>query len=451
MRSILPVFLTCLIVSEGCSGGDSKTCSIELQTGCKTGLACEQVIGGMPGCFQPVQLTGKVIDANTMAGIAGALVVARDVDGAAVSNVATTIADGTYKLTVAAPRDANGVPQSAVYTLRADAQGYLSFPSGIRVALPIDVKNAMGTKDMPFTLATPTTTIALVPNGKMGLGKISGTVKAKSAPVGGTLVVAGGATGVADRAGAFTVFNVEAGMKEVRGYISGVNLKPVTVNVAAGMETTMVLLDEATAATAAVNGSVNIVNAPGGSVTSVVLVVEETFNTNLERGDVPRGLRAGNVSNAFSIKGVPDGKYVVLAAFENDNLVRDPDPNIGGTQIPHITVAGGNVDAGSFKITEALAVISPGATDPTPVMGTPSFTWKDDSSEDGYVVVVFDTLGNKIWENTMIPGSSGKDPSVMYMGPALMKGQWYQFRATSMKKGAPISRTEDLKGVFIAQ
>jgi hypothetical protein len=213
----------------------------------------------------------------------------------------------------------------------------------------------------------------------------------------------------------------------------------------------MVIVDESGPATAAVNGSVNIVNAQGGAQTSVVLVVDETFNMTLERGDVPKGLRAGNISNAFSVKNVPDGKYAVLAAFENDGLVRDPDPNISGTQIPHITVAGGSVDAGNFKVTGALDVISPGAGDPEPVMGTPTFTWKDDSSETGYSLVVFDTFGNKTWENTMIPSSKGSNPSVMYAGPALVKGNYYQFRATSLKTGSPISRTEDLKGLFIAQ
>jgi len=64
--------------------------------------------------------------------------------------------------------------------------------------------------------------------------------------------------------------------------------------------------------------------------------------------------------------------------------------------------------------------------------------------------VVFDTFGNKIWE-TMIPGSSGTNPVVPYAGPALVKGNYYQFRATSLKMMTPISRTEDLKGIFIEQ
>lgn len=35
-----------------------------------------------------------------------------------------------------------------------------------------------------------------------------------------------------------------------------------------------------------------------------------------------------------------------------------------------------------------------------------------------------------------------------YGGPALEAGMIYQFRATSIKDGTPISQTEDLKGVF---
>jgi hypothetical protein len=403
MRSIFIAASVIVCFQAGaCSGSDSKTCSIEAQTGCKDPLVCDSVVGGMPTCVQPVTLVGKVIDAQSMAGIAGARVVARDVDGAAVSNVATTIMDGTYKLTVAAPRDANGVPQSAVYTLRADAQGYQPFPGGIRVALPIDVKAAMPVaKDMPYTLTTPTTTIALVAIANAsGLGRISGTVSAidpKKTLVGGTLVVAGAAamgqsapTGVADRKGGYVVFNVPAGMQEVRGYLSGSNFKSVTANVAAGAETAMINLVEAGAATATVSGSLSVVNGGGGSATSVVLIVDDTFNVNLARGDVPKGLRMSNVTGAWSIAGVPDGKYAIIPSLENDGLVRDPDTGIAGTMIQHITVAGASVSATSFKVTGALDVIAPGTTsDPAPVMGNPTFTWQDDSSETGYNVVVF--------------------------------------------------------------
>jgi hypothetical protein len=142
----------------------------------------------------------------------------------------------------------------------------------------------------------------------------------------------------------------------------------------------------------------------------------------------------------------------VLAAFENDDLVRDPDTSIGGTVIQHITVAGPNVDVPGFKVTEALAVISPGANGAETVSGTPTFQWVDDSSEDSYDVKVFDALGTLVWEAPSVIGPNGNAPAtVAYAGPALVPGMYYQFRAISIKDGVPISTTEDLKGVFYAQ
>jgi hypothetical protein len=40
---------------------------------------------------------------------------------------------------------------------------------------------------------------------------------------------------------------------------------------------------------------------------------------------------------------------------------------------------------------------------------------------------------------------------VPYAGKTLVKGMFYQFRAVSIKDTVPISATEDLRGVFIAQ
>ena len=194
----------------------------------------------------------------------------------------------------------------------------------------------------------------------------------------------------------------------------------------------------------------------GGTGTSVVLVVESTFNDMLKRGEVPPGLRAPKsgpptLTNTFMIEGVPDGKYVALAAFENDGLVRDPDTNIGGTQINHITIPGTAMPLPSFKITGALAVISPGAADVPDVAAAPvTFKWQDDSSEDAYTLDVFDSHGAEVWGPINLPSVSGGNVTAAYGGPALTGGQYYQFRATSMKKGVPISQTEDLRGVFIA-
>ena len=312
------------------------------------------------------------------------------------------------------------------------------------MALPIDIATATGD---PPVVQSSATDIGLIPlENATGLGQVSGTVLAENP--GGTLVVAGGSTGTADTAGGYTVFNVPTGSVSVMGFLSGVNLVPATADVKAGENTPGVDLAEAGAATATVSGTVQLVNPGDGKATSVILVVEDTFVVNAARGEAPPGLRAANVTGAWSIPGVPDGKYVVLAAFENDFLVRDPDTSIGGTDIQHITVAGANVSVPGFKITGALAVFSPDGGQE--VSGTPTFSWEDDTSEDTYTLEVFDALGNQTWKQEGILGPKGNNPAESpYAGPALMAGMYYQFRATSIKDGVAISRTEDLKGLFL--
>jgi hypothetical protein len=205
-------------------------------------------------------------------------------------------------------------------------------------------------------------------------------------------------------------------------------------------------------ATSTINGKVEIVNPGAGKDTSVIFVVDETFNPTAIHGEAPPGLRAFPVSGDFTITGVPDGNYVVLAAFENDFLVRDPDTSIGGTDIVHITVAGDQVLQQSFKVTGAIDVVSPDKE--APVSGTPTFIWGDDSSEGHYEVRVFDALGTKIWEKLDVPEVSGpKTVEVQYGGDPLKSGMIYQFRAVSIAKDGttPISQTEDLRGTFLYQ
>ncbi len=434
-------------------GGDKEenakaSCSLSGKSGCEADKVCEEVQGGEPQCFAPITIKGRVIDALDESGIAGAQVVARNANGVAVSPVAVSDSKGTYSLRVPVVRNADGTfaNSDSDVTLRADALGYLTFPSAPRAALPVDLGSGGG--DLP-AVENATTTIALIPLGDAtGLGSVSGKVTSDSP--GGTLVMAAGLTGLADRDGSYTVFNVPAGDVQVTGYAPGVNLETKSAKVTAGEVTAGVNLGFLSAALAAVSGTIQIVNAPGGSMTSVILVLEETFDENAARGEAPPGLRAFPVSGAFSIPNVPDGRYVVLAAFENDDLVRDPDTSIGGTEIVHIKVSGQDLEVSEgFKVTEALAVRSPGADGIEVVSGTPTFSWADDSSEDTYTVVVYDALGNPVWEEAGLVGPKGsKAVTLEYGGPALEAGMIYQFRATSIKDGTPISQTEDLKGVF---
>ena len=479
----------CSALVAGCGDDDQKhegapaTCSVADNTGCGAGLECQNVSGGSPacfcspsrqsgcpsesgvelfceevpgqnsGCFAPVHVAGTVFDLVSNAPIAGARVVARNANHAADSDVVVTDDAGKYDLRVPTPRSADGKPLTKAVTLRADAAGYVSFPLPPRVALPIQLELAGG---VPLTVATTATDIGLLAlSSTDGLGTVAGQVLADNPR--GTLVVAGGApesgggvTGVASGDGSYAVFNVPAGSATVRGFKAGLQLGSRTTDVWPSVTTSGVDLESLGVATAAVSGKIEIVNPGAGDDTSVILAVAETFDAKVLRGEAPPGLRIGAVDGSFSIPSVPDGQYVVLAAFENDFLVRDPDTSIGGTDVVRITVAGAPITLDeSFKVTGSLDVLGPDKEEL--VSGTPTFSWDDDSGEDHYEIVVFDAFGNKVWEDLAVPGVSGaRSVEVAYAGPPLSNGVLYQFRATSIKQGgSATSRTEDLRGVFL--
>lgn len=459
------ILVCALIVTSiaACGDDSEKACDVASNTGCGDGQVCEEVSGGEPACFAPVTVRGKVFDLGTGAAVAGATIVGLDANGGAVTSVAISDATGNYVLAVPTARTADGTPAGGrAITLRADAAGYLTFPAGVRPALPIDT-TAPTLVDGQYVVQSALTDVGLLPLPPgPATGTIHGTVAANDTSA-GALVVAErgvgpaaprGTTAIADRDGDYRIFNLAPGTYTVSAYAKGHNYKTATVEVAAGQDVDVDLALDSGAASA-VSGSVQIVNGGGGTATSVILVVESTFNDALVRGESPPGLRAPDpgrlpdVTGAFRIEGVPAGRYVVLAAFENDRLVRDAS-SIGGTSIVHqVVTAGQDVTLSeSFKVTGALDILGPGADGPEMVTGAPMLRWVDDSSEDRYDLTVFDAYGNVVWTHTE-PGASGRDPAVLYGGPALQSGMYYQFRVLSMRDPSEeISRTEDLRGVF---
>jgi hypothetical protein len=456
------MMLGATIAGAGCGSGDAACKLEDPVASCKDGLVCEMA-GDKPACVAPLVLRGHVHDPSG-APIAGARVAGLDANDAPATGTAITDAAGAFELRVSAGRsDANGAVVATKLKLRASASGYDPFPLGIRLSLPIELSTATK-KDNKLVIESAQTDIVLFPiTGAAALGSIAGTVKAGAGKSGALIVAEGPATltTVSDLDGEYVLYNALPGTYTVRGYAAGLQLVPaMNVVVAPSARTEPVDLALGTAPLATVSGAVNLVDRGTGAGTSVVLVVEATFNETLKRGEVPPGLRAPksgppSLTGAFTIDGVPDGKYVVLAAFENDGLVRDPDISIAGTQIQKITVGGAPVTlAKEFKITGALAVISPGAGDvPDEVSGTPVFKWKDDSSEEYYTIQVYDTKGVLKWEDNNVMRVMGGDVSVTYGGLPLTPGEYYQFRASSMKVGrngpTPISMTEDLRGIFV--
>ncbi len=456
-----------------CGIAEGGTCD-PANNQCAGGLNCAELQAGGNACYPPVLLKGMVFDAQSKGAVADAQVMALDDQGTAVSDVAITDKEGNYLLDVPVARQADGVPiPNVAFTLRASAADYQTFPGGLRTALPISSTDAQKEAD-GWNLQSTLTDIALIalPAEQKGLPSISGTVVADDAS-GGVLVVAEdaaakGFSAITDKGGAYTIFNVPTGAYTMRGYAAGLQLTPAPAEVAMA-PLTGIDLARSMNGLGVISGNLGIVNAPGGSMTSVVLVVASTFSDTFVRGEVPRGLRTPlsgppDVTGAFAIKDVPEGKYKVLAAFENDALVRDPDPNIAGTQIVEVIMPSPGMDVplgDTFKITEALPLVGPGAEKAEAVTEAPMLTWGDDSSEDFYTVVVYNAYGDRVWclsdqemgcDGPNIPGVSGQtNVSVPYGGP-METGMYYQFRATAWRAagGTPgaISNTEDLRGVF---
>lgn len=493
MTLLVSAFLLAACGDEECTLGDDTTCDpgficqandkgdgvcvdgcvIGPDDNCPDGQICEEVEGRAPDCVPALIFAGNVFDAADGSAIEGAIVAAVDENGAAASDVTSTDANGNYSLQVFSKRDANGVPVQT-FTLRSAAQDFQDFPFGVRPSIPINASQAVieGENLVIGEVQNAAVNIALLglPANQQGFPSISGNAEVGARR--GVLVVAEsggvGKSALTDLDGDYIIFNVPPNLTySVNAFAGGVEYIAQSVDLGANDAVDVNLsLDDAPSLTN-LSGNVNIVNAPGGSLTSVVMVIESTFDPITGRGQVPPGLRAPesgppSVSGAYSIPNVPDGNYVVLAAFENDILVRDPDPNISGTQTLHISVQNGtvtdtvnNVVLGSlpnFKVTEALEIFSPGGGEqPEQVTtATPVLSWADDSSEDEYEVVVFDAFGSLVFQ-TIIPGVSGGDPSVTYAGVPLQVGMFYQWKATSIKDGGPISLTEDLKGVFFFQ
>jgi len=467
----------CLETGEGC--GETEICLFDwalngyyceeacdplVSDSCPDGMVCEAVTGDTKhGCFLPVFIAGRVFDLSEQGfpPIEGARVSATNVKTGEGTDVVLTGADGAYAIALSLPRERTGMPTPGeVYTMRAVAKDYEPYPSVIRASLPILMDTFTKTASGYF-VASGFLDIGLLPlpEEKQGGFTVSGNL---SEHLSGVLVIARCATApcpytYTDNEGFFALYNVQPSDYEVAALKSGMDFTPVPITVT-DSDITDLLIERITEPTlGSIAGQVNIVNAPGGLKTSVVLMAEETFIPGFDKGEMIPGLRAPappeppSITGAYTITGIPAGNYVVLAAFENDYLVRDPDPGIAGTQILHLSIPDGggnwNLSLANFKVTEALAIIYPGAEGPELVDGENLvFRWEDDSSETHYNIKVFDAYGTVVWEKT-IPGATGTaEVSLAYDGPKL--SGYYQWRVTSIKSGKPISMSEDLRGIF---
>jgi len=472
-ENLMTRLLACaLVVLVSACGGDPKVaCDPVARTGCGDGQVCETVQGGAPACFAPVVVRGTVADLSSAALLNGARVVALDPNRAPLSTVAVTAnngtTDGAYELTVPATRDAAGKPVQATITLRADKQAYLTFPGGVRTALPIDLSGAtLGAGR--WVASGALTALKLTPFPAAGTASLHGSV-AKAPSGAGTLVVAepasGGAglTGVADGAGNYAIFNLAPGTAYVvSAYTKGANYTPVTTAALTAGDNAVATLALASGAGAPLAGGL-IFNNGASTDIQVTLVVQSTYNSTLDRGESPPGLTVQGSASGYSFAGVPDGQYVVLAAFGLDGDVRDLS-GVGGTAAPQVTIQGGAVvvSPAAFKTVPAVDLLTIGGTSvgATPVVltgaapPTPTFVWQPgsvDASATNYRVDVFDSFGISQFSVTVPNTTTSVTYGVGAPASALQAGMYYQLRISALKTLTQLSQTEDVAGVFTWQ
>ncbi len=468
---------TCLETGEGCAGNEiclydwqlagyycEDACDPLVTDDCPEGLWCEPVAGDTKsGCFLPVIIAGRVFDLDEIGypAIEGARVSAMDQKDGSATDVSVTDSTGHYAIPLSLIRQRNGMPLAdEVYIMRAAAKDHAPYPGPGQVALPILMENCTLMGD-GYYVSSGFLDIGLAALAEEAQGGfiVSGSL---SETTSGVLVIARCATApcpytYTGAEGDFTIYNVLPGDYEIAALKSGISFTPVAVTVVDADITDLLLELVTEPELGSITGQVNIVDGGGGLTTSVVMMAEETFIPGFDKGEIIPGLRAPEppeapiISGAYTITGIPAGKYVVLAAFENDWLVRDPDPNIAGTQVLHLEMpAVGDIwdlSLDNFKVTRAIDIVFPGALGPEQVDAVNLvFIWKDDSSETHYNLKLFNAYGKIVWEKTVPRATGVTQLEEPYDGDPL--AGYYQWRVTSLKSGAPISTSEDLKGIF---
>ncbi|MBI5479785.1 MAG: hypothetical protein HY906_13055 [Deltaproteobacteria bacterium] len=468
-KIILGLAVAATLIATACGGGGGNgrtTCNpAATPTGCSGDYQCEVVAGATDGgalghCYPPAYLEVTVLDPTAEdEPVGGARVVVTDADtGAAAAPAGTTASSGVARIAVVWPRAEPDLTPGHSFNIRVSAAGYYEYPGATRVSIPVTVS-----RDPLKALDPAQATIRIISMAVAPKGAITGSVLQADGktPARGVLVVAEtsnlplvGFSAVSDTNGEYAMYNVESGSYMLSGLFAGMSFPQSNVSVS-GSAVHAKLVADATPLLATVTGQVNIVSSGGLSSTNVVLRMRTTW-------DVPPGLQvAVSGGGGFQIPDVPTGIYEAVAGWGNDGLVLDPDPNIAGTQIQEISVVGQSPPAtvplaGSFKVTDAVQILGPGATTNDETVGvSPIFRWKKYAQASFYKVYLWDGISpDAIWT---LDGSvtSITAETVTYPGapdaPAIVPGLMYQWWVEAWADTPDVrelSHSEDQLGVF---
>jgi hypothetical protein len=337
------------------------------------------------------------------------------------------------------------------------AQGYLPSPASPSI-LPLPYQITLG--------ATTTADISLEPLDPAvtaTLGTVTGKVAIDGAGVADAVVFANSGstwlTATTDADGNYIIYNVPAGSVFLNAYSVGYNFQPETVTVVSGASTPNADMASTGVADGVITGTVTFLAAENG-------VVDVTLLHPATRIVIPgMSVMIDPDTRAYSLTGVPDGTYEIVASLKTDGYVLDPD-YIVKNGVPVVSVVSDS-QVKDFAVTDTFLITAPAKMETVP-LDNAAFAWQAyPGVTEGYALEVVDESGNVIWG-----GFDESDLPRFFVAPArlsatfdedgsaiapLEEGRIYQVRIYAMKSDNRdprgfilISMTEDLEGLFVA-
>jgi hypothetical protein len=373
----------------------------------------------------PTELDVEVLDARTLVPIAGAMVIVRG-----ESPVATD-PEGRAVLELA----------PGLRGFRVQAAGYLSAP-GPREGLEAIV--APQERTQRRILLEPRLP-ATEP------GHLEGLVTHDGAAVEGALVVATSIRAFAaytDVTGRFRMLGLDPNLYAVQAFIAGHgSTRRANIEVSAGATTRNVDL----ALTAIAGGEA------GGSLLGETTTTSVAIAHPATRELIPGLVTRATTGEAWTIAGIPEGTFEVVAGLEPDGATLDPQAILEAGP-PMITIEDQASRAIDLRFVRAIRPIFPAEGEE--VDAPPTFEWPPVEGASRYVVELRNASGQVIWGGFDAHGNPiapilAPATSVAYDGPTALdpgaRHVWRVFAARDVTTGQLfelIAASEELDGTF---